>query len=190
MRKSLLSAVGLLLAASLPIATAQAASLLEPPDISSNIAAPTLFNLDAGSNLLTANSGGPGSGATNGTDAEFITVVVPTGLVLDAVDVVSRSGPSFGSFLGYNVGATLSGQTSGDLAGFVIFNAFSGDLLTAALLGVDALAAGTYAFWIQETAGAVDYTLDFVVTPEPSTAALLTLGGLGLGWLRRSTRRT
>lgn len=169
---------------------AQAASIDESVDgdISSLINAPTVLNLDLGSNLVTANSGSQGTtgGATNGSDAEFLTIVVGAGLVLDSLTVISRVGPGIQSFIGWNVGAALSGQSSGDLFDGALFRSgtelFSGASasFTDQSLGVDLLGPGTYAFWIQETAGAVDYTLDFNVVPEPGTGLLVAMGLAGL----------
>ena len=165
-------------------------------DLSSDIANPTPFTLRFGPNRLIANSGGSATGgATNGSDAEFLTVIVPTGLVLEALIVESRVGPGSASFIGWNSGATLAGQSSSDIFDGALFrdgvNLFGGPSASAldASLGVNRLEAGTYAFWIQETSGPVDYTLNFSVfpevIPEPSTALLLGLGLIALGYARR-----
>lgn len=53
---------------------------------------------------------------------------------------------------------------------------------------VGSLQAGSYAFWIQETAtGSVSYNFDFGVSavPEASTSLLLLAGLAGLAFLRR-----
>jgi hypothetical protein len=53
---------------------------------------------------------------------------------------------------------------------------------TPPLIGTD------YTFWIQQTgAQPFAYSMNFVVSPEPGTAALCAFGLLGLvGWRRRS----
>jgi len=163
-------------------------------DISSEIANPTPFTLDLGSNLITAHSGGLGSsGATDGSDAEFLRVIVPDGLTLQAISVVSREGASARSFIAYNVGDALSGQGTGDIMDGALFEATTQDLLdgssssnTDESLGVDFLGPGSYAFWIQETAGSVHYTLNFLTTPEPTPGALFALGLGLLALLRRA----
>ena len=48
------------------------------------------------------------------------------------------------------------------------------------------LGPGTYSFWLQQTGGSLTtYGLDLVVVPEPTAAALLALGLLGLAASRR-----
>jgi hypothetical protein len=49
------------------------------------------------------------------------------------------------------------------------------------------LAAGNYTFWIQQTgANSATYTLDFRVTPEPGTLALLGISAaVGVAIRRR-----
>jgi hypothetical protein len=69
------------------------------------------------------------------------------------------------------------------------------DILPAIWLG-GPLPAGTYAFWIQDTAGPVTYAFDFKITPVPlSNAAdaplpLWAVVALGAGLLGLATRRT
>jgi hypothetical protein len=155
-------------------------------DLSSDINAPTPFELTAGSNRVIANSGGSATGgATNGTDAEFLTVIVPDGLILDQIVVVDRVGASERSFIGYNAGVSLPGQTEFDILDSAIFFSTSGNLLTKVLFP-DPLDE-SLAFWIQETSGSVDYELNFIaVVPEPGTALLL---GLGLSMIAALQRR-
>ena len=80
----------------------------------------------------------------------------------------------------------------------VRFSSFHTDILPSIGTGfmatgfVGALQAGSYAFWIQETAtGSAVYNFDFRVSavPEASTSLMLMAGLVGLAGLRFSRRR-
>ncbi|MDJ0789848.1 MAG: hypothetical protein QNK05_23875 [Myxococcota bacterium] len=190
------AALVVLLTAALFSAPATGLSLTESPgfDISSLIGVPTDFPLDPGSNVVTGDVGGNLSGgATNGSDADFLTVVVPAGFTLAAIDVLAHSGQSTRSFIGFGIGATLSALDPSGIVDGALFGANTGNLLDGMNVGLgdgslgDPLPSGTYAFWIQETGGLVNYSLDFVTVTasEPSLMGLALVASTALRLRRR-----
>jgi MYXO-CTERM domain-containing protein len=70
----------------------------------------------------------------------------------------------------------------------IIDNLATSNTLVPAAAGFTApLAAGSYAFWAQQTGSAASYSFDFVLTPvpEPAIWALWLAGALGLSAWRR-----
>lgn len=166
-------------------------------ELSGEGGAPTPLVFGLGSNEIV---GTMGAGAM-GLDADFFRFTIDPGLVLDSIEVVALA-PVSGS-LG-ELGAWLALAEGTTIATF-----FPLDHLSNALVrpGDDALAkladgaefggapgfatplgAGTYAVWIQETAGQVDYHLDFAVAavPEPASTTTLLLGLTLLAARRRA----
>jgi hypothetical protein len=155
--------------------------------------------LAPGLNLITGTTGNP-SGTV---DRDYVTLVVPAGYQLSALYV--RSGTTvFGSssFIGVESGATFTvPPTSGSATGMLGWTLFAAtpdtDILPSLGTGGGAtgfappLAAGSYAFWIQETGPvATSYALDFDVTavPEPSELAMLLAGLAALAVVARRRR--
>ncbi len=144
-------------------------------DISNDQANPLALALGNGSNVLSGSVVGGGASA----DIDYVTVNVPAGHELSALNLVSYESGNSQSFIGIQAGNTFTvspqeAQGAIDqLLGFTLFgDSTPGDLLPAigAAQGVQgfagALGAGDYTFWIQETgADAANYSLDFVVSP-------------------------
>jgi hypothetical protein len=152
-------------------------------DISGDRLAPTSRSLSFGSNELTATS-------VSG-DLEYITLSVPAGLQLDAVILDAYVSLDSTAFIAVQSGTTFTEPPTGtdvsNLLGWSHFGTGLGqvgtDILDDISVGAGAigfvppLSEGDYTYWIQQTgANSATYTLDFVVTPEPSTLALLALG--------------
>ena len=125
------------------------------------------------------------SGATDGSDADYLTIMLPEGLEIVSVSVQgyfsTEGNPGGGSFLGYRAASSFAGKGFSDIDGWVIFSDDFPDLLPA--LEQPFLGEGDHAFWIQETnPSIVEYSLSFQVVPEPSLgllagfAVLLILG--------------
>ncbi|MGI9456087.1 MAG: PEP-CTERM sorting domain-containing protein, partial [Aeoliella sp.] len=188
---------------------------------SSDYLNPTPFTLTLGSNTLTGEVGAPGSGTLladgtdGGTDGDYFTVVVPTGQVLDDI-IVNRYNQLQRGFAIYAPGATFGAPVAQGPNVFYPFSdgalfVGSGDIVplppqplfigsgapfdpSDGGFNVDSLAAGTYSFLIQENQFVTtDYVLDFVTipVPEPSSLALVLLGGIGaFAWRGRNRLRT
>ena len=125
------------------------------------------------------------SGATDGSDADYLAIMLPEGLEIVSVSVegysATEGNSGGGSFLGYRAASSFAGQGFSDIDGWVIFSDDFPDLLPA--LEQPFLGEGDHAFWIQETnPSIVEYSLSFQVVPEPSLgllagfAVLLILG--------------
>ena len=167
-------------------------------DLSGNRLAPTALSAVAGVNTL-AMSAAAG-------DRDYFTFDVPTGLLLSSIFHHTYVSADDLSFFGMQRGTTLTepptGTNAGNLLAYTLFGnvtagseildnlAASGSFSPAAQGFSGALAAGSYTFWVQQTGVVANYTFDFVLTPvpEPSSLALLLLGGLGLAGVVRKQR--
>ncbi len=143
-------------------------------DLSGALGSPTALSFSTGANTIIGSVGANGgTGATNGSDADYFSIVIPTGATLDSItiDGYSLTSPTNGSFFGTVAAAAFTGQGFGDIDAFTIFNAGSGDVIGA--LG-GPFGAGNQSFWLQETAPTIaSYTITFNLVPEPAFAGLL-----------------
>ena len=184
-----LIAPGMVWLASLSVDGAVLWSESSDGDLPGEYGAPQLLTVTLGENTIAGRMGRNGDlGATNGSDADYLTVIVPDGLEVVAITVESYffsgdGNPGGGSFLAYGAGAELAGQGFGDIDGYVIFAADAGNLLPGLRQDIfgngsqDSLGPGEHAFWLQETNPTiVEYSLAFEVVPEPSSLGLLVLG--------------
>jgi MYXO-CTERM domain-containing protein len=160
----------------------------------------TAVSFGLGSNVMI---GTTGRGTDGVVDRDYFTFTLPEGWQLDAVTMLPGTtflGPSSLGFIGVQAGTQVTvNPTGGSAAGLLGWwhyneNDMGTDILPSIGAGpgatgfVGALPAGSYAFWIQETAtGSAAYHFDFSVSQVPETATtLMWLAGLaGLGLLRR-----
>jgi hypothetical protein len=157
-------------------------------DLSGNMAAPTSLVLTPGSN--------PVAGSTIAGDLDYLTISIPAALreiVLTQYDnlttvsfIAVQSGTTFTEPPGTPNVANLLGwlHFGGGFVGTDVQDDIGNGV---GAIGFDGpLPAGDYTFWIQETAPyTATYAFDFVVVPEPGSAALALLG-LAAVALRRS----
>ena len=133
-------------------------------------------------------------------DREYFTLTINAGEELSAITVDSWTSVDDLSFLAVSAGSTFStpptapGPDPTSMLGYAHFGAtdLGLDILQAIGGGPGSqgfsgpLGPGQYTFWAQETGpNAAAATLNFVVTPEPSTALLFGLGLAGLAVPRR-----
>lgn len=181
--KNLKSVLAICLALTAAVSSSYAAVVYDETvsgDLSGLLGSPTSLSVSSGANTVIGEIGANGnSGATNGSDADYFSLTVPSGGSLDTLTVDSYvpAGSSGSSFFGYTLGTSFSGQGFGDVDGFTLINAASGDVLSS--LAGGSLGPGTYSFWLQETAPTtVEYQLTIGITttviPEPATAVLIS----------------
>jgi len=150
-------------------------------EISDDAANPTAIQLDLGSNLL--------NGAVTAGDIDYVTVNVPEGHELSALDLVSYESDNDRSFIGVQPGTVFTELPDSvdvaNLLGFTLFGTgtLGTDILPVIGQGEGAegftapLPAGDYTFWIQETGDIVSsYSFDFQVTEAASDGAVLCNG--------------
>jgi hypothetical protein len=166
-------------------------------------ATPTPISLGLGSNLIIGSTGRSGAGVV---DRDYFTFTLPAGWQLDTITVMPGTvsiGPSTISFIAVEAGTQVltnpTGGSAAQLLGWWHYgpNDIGSDILGVIGLGPGAigftgsLPAGSYSFWIQETAtGSAPYVLDFGVSavPEPAAALMLAAGLAAIGLGRRRTR--
>lgn len=150
-------------------------------ELSDDRLAPTVINLDNGSNFVTATS--------VAGDKDFYTITIPEGGSLDALVLTAYESGNV-SFIGFQEGSTFSeNPTAADLLGYSLLGLPLEDKLpemqSNGEIGFDIpLGPGTYTFCSQETNATIPstYTLDFQVTapdavvPTMGQWALICLG--------------
>ena len=160
-------------------------------DLSGNGLAPTVLSLATGSNAVRGTTGRAFAGGP--VDLDYFTVSVPAGHELSELNVLGGTSTlGDGSFIGLMSGSTFTvSPTPATAAGMLGWTLFSETNIGDDLLGFMStpsfgssgfsppLPAGSYSFWVQETAvGVSTYALSLVVTavPEPSTAWAMLAG--------------
>jgi hypothetical protein len=161
-------------------------------DLSNDRANPTLLPMLPGTNSLSATS--------VAGDREFVRFTIAPGLRLDSVFLRSYSSADGIAFVGAQRGTSLTespdNPNPANLLGYSHFGPGAGnvgaDLLPQIGAGpgsqgfIPPLGAGDYTFWLQQTGGSpTTYSMDFVVTPEPTAVGLLALTAAGLLYRRR-----
>ena len=155
-------------------------------DLPGEFNAPQAVVVAPGANTFSGSIGDNGNtGATDGSDADYLSLMVPDGLEIVSISVQTYSfvvGNPGGSFLGYRSGSDFAGQGFDDIDSWALFSEVGLNLLPD--LGLDSLAAGQHAFWLQETnPTVVEDSLSIQVVPEPAVGgligcvALLIVGG-------------
>ncbi|MEM9352486.1 MAG: hypothetical protein AAGA92_05695 [Planctomycetota bacterium] len=152
-------------------------------DLSGVFSAPDLLPITTGVNTLIGTTGANGgTGATDGSDADYFTITIPAGKELTTITLdsyVANPAITSQSFIGYVNAAAFTGQGGGDIDDNELFG--TADLgnpnLINAITGQSSLGPGDHSFWIQEIATTViDYQFSVTVVPEPVSAGLGLLG--------------
>ncbi len=161
-------------------------------DLSDDRLNPTSLTLHAGSNLLTATTGGE--------DREYVHFNLPAGTSMTAIIHVSWAGTGDNlAFIGVQDGTTFTeppvGTTVSNLLGYAHFGPDEGtvgtDILPLIGMGFASmgfsppLTGSDYTFWIQQLGNEATYTLDFQLVPQPGAMALVGLAGCVLAIRRR-----
>jgi hypothetical protein len=159
-------------------------------DLSNDHLAPTALALGLGSNTV--------SGTTITGDRDYFTVVVPAGRQISSILLSGFDLPFDLAFVAIQSGGIITENPGApnvaNLLGWVHIGAhlLGTDILDDLGTGPGAigflppLGPGTYSFWVQQTGGTLtSYGLDIVTVPEPTAAALLALGLLGLAFAGR-----
>ena len=151
---------------------------------------PTLVALGLGSNIVSGTTGR----IAGVVDRDYFTFTLPTGWQLDTLTMLPGTtflGPSGLGFIAAQAGPQVTvNPTGGSATGLLGWWHYNENDLGTNILpflgfgpgasGFDGpLPAGSYAFWIQETAtGSAAYRFDFGVSavPEPTSALLLAAG--------------
>jgi hypothetical protein len=154
-------------------------------DISDNRFAPTALVLSEGSNILLGFMAGA-QGPT--VDLDYFSITIPAGLQLDQIILTEYFSQDPVAFLAIQPGPIFPNDPltvePGDLMGWTHLEVGQVGLDVLAIMGTQGqgftppLPAGVYTFWAQQLGEPTDYTLDFVVTPAPGSAALLAAGGV------------
>jgi hypothetical protein len=171
-------------------------------DLSNLGSSPTAISLGLGSNLVLGTTGRSGGVI----DRDYFTFTLPAGWQLDTITVLPGTqalGISQLSFIGVQAGTQVTVNPTGNSpAGLLGYWHFGENDIGFDILGVmgvapgalgfqGALPAGSYAFWVQDSAtGVASYRLDFGVSAVPEPAALWLLSaGLGALGLRAAAQR-
>jgi hypothetical protein len=162
-------------------------------DLSNVGASPTFVALSTGANQILGTTGNQGTG----TDRDMFRVTVPAGFQLTSLQVLTSTTPLNLGFLGIQSGSQItSTSSSAALAGWTHYTVADRGTNVLPRVGTGAgaigftgaLGAGNYAFWIQDFDAGVSpygFELTLAAVPEPSTAAVMLLGLVGIAGLRR-----
>lgn len=152
-------------------------------DLSGDRLAPSTLALTPGSNLVID--------TTIAGDLDYLTVTVPTGYVLSAIDLLNFVSTDDLGFLAIQAGSTFTEPPTGTNVANLLGWAHTGPFYPQPYLEIlgtsdgaigftGALPSGLYTLWIQQTgAQLIGTTFDLVVTapvPEPAAGVLALLG--------------
>ena len=171
-------------------------------DLSNSGLTPTPLTLVVGANLVSG-----ATGRVSGVvDRDYFSFTLPAGHQLDSLTLLPGSNALGGSgltFIGVQTGAQMTvSPTGGSATGLLGWwhystNEIGTDILPligqglGAIGFVDALPAGSYTFWVQDTGTGVAnyrYELSVSAVPEPAGIFLLMAGAMALAGRVRYSR--
>lgn len=145
-------------------------------NLSNDPFSPTVLDFNAGSNMVIGRTLGSSTAPSDGYDV--FSFVIEAGETLESIFLDAYL-PASGGSSGFNF---TSGAAAGAGGTFIFGPAADGTFVGTDFLvtqGVGSLGAGTYFMEVREFGGPLaEWQLNFNVTPSPSSAALLGLGGL------------
>jgi hypothetical protein len=169
-------------------------------DLSGDGLVPTAIAVAPGANTV--------AGSVGAGDRDYFTISVPAGVSLGALFVQpGTTVRGAASFIAIQAGAQVTAPpdtpTAAGLLGWYLYGPADIGTDILPLMGAAGngaagfaapLAAGEYAFWVQELGQRSTYRFDLVLTPvpEPSAARLLAVGAAllaGASFVRRGARR-
>ncbi len=152
-------------------------------DLSNNGNAPTSLGAFAvGTHTVISTSAGG--------DIDDFTFTIPAGATLAEIVPSAYTGLDETAFIGVQAGTTMD-HSGASLIGYQHFGPAQGNMDTNILPFISSsgpLGPGSYTVWMQQAGASATYTMDFVVTPEPGSIAIIALLGFAFTTARAPRR--
>ncbi len=136
---------------------------------------PSHFALEPGANIVSGN-------ITAIDDEDYIYMQIPTGIKLEAIILLNHSSSENQTLFAMDTGYTYQSVILQDAFGYAEADSSSigEDILSDMAISnnrfTPPLPVNDFTLWIHQSEASIDYSLEFLVAPEPASLTLLTIG--------------